>query len=296
MAVTTTVGGVWVLRALLGIETLPTALRVKPFIPSLHESLIVETTAGPLPMSQTAEYLSLLQAGVIDAAGRVHDAVRDWMTVLGRPERQVVLAIRRPAAPVASTDRQASPTVHERVLVVCRHRQWMAMAARDGFDDDVGNEMVIDAVGETNDSGEQVELVCDTLLPALGVAAPADIEGVNLQADLVQGTLERAAPLGRDAVEAALGRMGLQPKQVEVLTAATRLDESAMAVVCVMDHDVGAVRPHGRVLTVADTEFGRISITTSVSPDGRTWLSIFPASGPALREDLTGLLAAPRAA
>ena len=47
MALTTTVGGLWTLQALLGVETMP-AVRVKPLC-QVHESLIVETTAGPLP-------------------------------------------------------------------------------------------------------------------------------------------------------------------------------------------------------------------------------------------------------
>ena len=98
MALTTTVGGVWTLQALLGVETMPAVLRIKPFIPSVHESLIVETTAGPLPLNQTGEYLGLVEAGVIDASGHVDDVVRDWMTVLGRPGRQVVVSIRGPRA------------------------------------------------------------------------------------------------------------------------------------------------------------------------------------------------------
>jgi len=125
------------------------------------------------------------------------------------------------------------------VLVVCRHRRWLAMAARDG------DQMVLDAVGETDDGARQVELMVDTLLAGFGEAAPADIEGVNLRSDLIQGTLERAAPLGRDAIEAAVRRLGLGPRQAEVLTAATRLDESAMAVVMVIDHDLEA-RVHQR--------------------------------------------------
>src|ERR1700676_5659018 len=110
MALTTTVGGVWTLQALLGVETMPAVLRIKPFIPSVHESLIVETTAGPLPLNHTGEYLGLVEAGVIDASGHVDDVVRDWMTVLGRPGRQVVLSIRRPAG-----EEQGSPCVHARV-------------------------------------------------------------------------------------------------------------------------------------------------------------------------------------
>ena len=66
--------------------------------------------------------------------------MRDWMTVLGRPEREVVLTIRRPDQP--ATD-DTGPTVHERTMVVCRHRRFLAMAARDG------DEVVIGGVGES---------------------------------------------------------------------------------------------------------------------------------------------------
>jgi hypothetical protein len=45
-----------------------------------------------------------------------------------------------------------------------------------------------------------------------------------------------------------------------------------------------------------DTEFGRVSVTYVSGADGRQWMSIFPTSIPALREDLTDLLAAPRGA
>jgi hypothetical protein len=284
MALTTTVGGVWTLQALLGVETMPAVLRIKPFVPSVHESLIVETTAGPLPLAQTGEYLGLVQAGVVDATGRVDDVVRDWMTVLGRPERQVVLVIRRPAGEV-----DGSPTVHERVLVVCRRRRWIAMAARDG------DEMILDAVGEADTAAEQIELMCQPLLAAFGDAPPAPIEGVNIPAELLQATVEHTGTRDRDAITAALGRLGLQPPQAEVLTAAARLDESAMAVVTIIDHGISH-HVHPRVLAVADTEYGRISLTTSTSADGKTWMSIWPAGVAELHDDLADLLAMPRAA
>ena len=98
-----------------------------------------------------------------------------------------------------------------------------------------------------------------------------------------------------DAVTEAAGRLGLQPAQAEVLTAVTRIDESAMGVVAVVDHGVGA-HVHSRVLTVADTEYGRISLTTTVAADGKQWMSIWPAGTAALHDDLTELLAVARAA
>ncbi len=80
---TTTPNGIWILQALLGVEKMPTALRLRPFIPSVDGDGTVATELGDVPWSQTAEYNSLAAAGVIDQHGRVDDAVRDWMAVVG---------------------------------------------------------------------------------------------------------------------------------------------------------------------------------------------------------------------
>ena len=214
---TTSVECVWALQALLGVESMPVALRLKPFIPSAHGDLIVETTAGRQPLSQTAQYDSLVQAGVINAAGQVDDVVRDWMTVLSRPDREVVLVIRRPDQPATET---TGPTVHERVMVVCRHERWLAMAARDG------DEMVIGGVAETDHPAKQIDAICRMLVPAFGEHPPADIEGINVPKDLVQTAMDAAGP-GPEGVAAALKRAGVGPWEVEVVSAAARLDDSA---------------------------------------------------------------------
>src|SRR6516162_182430 len=99
---TTSVECVWALQALVGVEQMPTTLHLKPYIPSAHGDLIVETTQGRGPLSSTAQYHSLVQAGVTDENGRVDTAVRDWMTVLGRPDREVALIIRRPDQPATA--------------------------------------------------------------------------------------------------------------------------------------------------------------------------------------------------
>jgi hypothetical protein len=288
----TTVGGVWVLQALLGVESMPAALRLKPFIPSAHGEGIVETDQGLRPLNQTGEYLALVQAGVIDAAGAVDEMVRDWMTVLGRAERQVVLTVRHPVPAGADDDTDddgAALRPAGRTRVICRHRRWLAMAARDG------DAMVIAPVGESDDPAEQAELMCRTLIPALGEAVPADIEGVNVPADEVTATLQAAAPYGRQGATNALARLGLPPATVAAVIAAHDDTASAMAVVSVLDR-VGTDRrltPHPRVLSVADTELGRLSFSTTTGADGRGWMSIWPATAEALHDDLAGLLAAP---
>ena len=214
---TTSVECVWALQALVGVEQMPTALHLKPFIPSAHGDLIVETTEGRRPLASTAQYHSLVQAGVIDERGQVDGAVRDWMTVLGRPDREVVLVIRRPDQPATA---EAGPTVHERTMVVCRHGRFLAMAARDGED------MVIGGVGETDDPAGQIELICQMLVPAFGDHPPADVDGVNVPKDLIQMVADTAGP-GPDGVAEALRRVGLRPWEVEVeLAPAPRLPQS----------------------------------------------------------------------
>ncbi|WP_431241069.1 ESX secretion-associated protein EspG (plasmid) [Mycolicibacterium aichiense] len=280
---TTSTDCVWVLQALLGVERMPTALRLKPFIPSAHGDLVVETTQGRQPLQATAQYHDLVRVGVVDERGRVDDVVRDWMTVLSRAEREVMLTIRRPHQP--ATD-DAPATVHERVLVVSRYQQYLAMAARDG------DEMVIGGVGESTDPARQIDAICATLIPALGDHPPADIDGINLPKDLIQREMEAAAG-SPEGIQAALRRFGLSPWEVEVVQAATKRDDSAMGVVAVIDNGA-QFHVHPRVLSVADTEYGRISFTTTAGADGTEWLSIWPATRVSLRRDLGDLLAVPQ--
>lgn len=280
---TTSVECVWALQALLGVERMPVCLHLKPYIPAAHSDLIVETDAGKVTLANTAQYHSLVAADVIDEHGRVDAAVRDWMTVLGRAEREVVLRIRRPDQ---SATQDCGATVHERVMVVCRYGRYLAMAARDG------DEMVIGGAGESDEPHHQVELMCHMLIPAFGEHPPADIEGLNVPKEMMHRAIAAAehSPIG---VAAALRRLGLGPREIEVMAAAARLDQSAMAVVAVIDY-CPDVRAHPRVLTVADTECGRISFTTSTGADGKEWMSIWPTTVPGLRDDLVNLLSAPQ--
>lgn len=279
---TTSTDCVWALQALLGVERMPTPLRLKPFIPSAHGDLVVETTQGRQPLQATAEYHELARIGVVDQRGQVDDVVRDWMTVLSRAEREVMLTIRRPGPCTDDT----TPTVHERVLVVCRYQKYLAMAARDG------DEMVIGGVGETDDPAQQIDAICNMIIPALGDHPPADIDGINLPKGLVQRELEAAAG-SAEGIQAALRHAGLSPWEVQVVQAATNLYDSAMGVVVVIDHGA-QMHVHPRVLSVADTEYGRISFITTAGADGSEWLSIWPTTPTSLRQDLADLLTVPQ--
>lgn len=297
---TTSPAGIWVLQALLGVETMPVTLGLRPYIPSIDSGPTVMTVAGERPLTQTAEYASLVAAGVIDADGRVDDAVRDWMAVVGRPEREVAVAIRRPATECGET-----PLIEERTLSVCRRGRWLAMIARNG------DEVVLAPIGEATSSDEQVALIVDVVIHAFGDAAPAAIDGVNLPTtalraatDGAQGSGEFPARGGsgefparggdRWALATALARLGLSPDQVAALAAGLRLDESAMAVVSIIDHGITRT-VHPEVLGVYDTDYGRFSLTNTTAPDGSAWTSIWPATPAALRQDLIRLLSVPQA-
>lgn len=287
---TTTPSGIWVLQALLGVEKMPTALRLRPFVPSIDGGGTVATDIGEIPLQRTAEYASLAAAGVIDERGQVDEAVRDWMAVVGRPQREVMVVIRRPKPLGETVPAGDDPPalVEERTLSICQRERWLAMIARSE------DEVVLAPLGEASRTDAQVELICDTVLHAFSAGEPAAISGFNLPSAALEQALTDT--LGRDqhVVAAALTRLGLSPDQVAVLSAAARLDESAMAVVTVIDH---GIKPHVHpdVISVIDSEPGRITISYTTGPDGTRWTSVWPTSAEALRHDLTNLLAAAKA-
>ena len=259
---TTSPAGIWVLQALLGVETMPIALRLRPFIPSIDSGPTVATMVGERPLTQTAEYASLVAAGVIDPDGRVDDAVRDWMAVVGRPEREVVVVIRRPVP-------DSDGAVQERTLSVCRRGRWLAMIARNG------DELVLGA-GRRDRGGRSADRA-DLRRGAARVRRRRAGRDRRRECADEGAAVRSDGDAGQDrwAVGTALARLGLSPDQVAVVVAGTRMDESAMAVVTVVDH--GATRyVHPAVLTVIDTEHGRVSVTYTTGPTGRAG----PASGP----------------
>ena len=282
---TTTPSGIWVLQALLGVEKMPTALRLRPFVPSIDGGGTVATDIGEIPLRQTAEYASLATAGVIDERGRVDEAVRDWMAVVGRPQREVMVVIRRPKPFDGSAPADENPPalVEERTMSICQRERWLAMIARSD------DQVVLAPLGEASRTDAQVELICDTVLHAFSAGQPAAISGFNLPRAALEQALTDTLGMDRPIVASALARLGLSPDQVAVLSAAGRLDESAMAVVTVIDH---GIKPHVHpdVISVIDSELGRITISYTTGPDGTRWTSVWPTSPDALRQDLGNLL------
>ncbi len=287
---TTTPSGIWVLQALLGVEKMPTALRLRPFVPSIDGGGTVATDIGEIPLERTAEYASLAAAGVIDDRGQVDEAVRDWMAVVGRPQREVMVVIRRPK-PIAGSVRAGDDPlalVEERTMSICQRERWLAMIARSD------DQVVLAPLGEAAYADAQVELISDTVLHAFSTGQPAAISGFNLPSAALEQALTGTLGKDRPIVASALMRLGLSPDQVAVLSAAARLDESAMAVVAVIDHGIKP-QVHPNVISVIDSELGRITISNTTGPDGTRWTSVWPTSPDALRQDIGNLLNAAKA-
>jgi hypothetical protein len=286
---TTTPSGIWALQALLGVESMPTSLRLRPFIPSVDGDGTVATDLGDVPLSQTAEYASLVAAGVIDSDGRVDDAVRDWMAVIGRPQREIMVVIRRPKPTDGTGPERDAALVQERTMSICQRERWLAMIARSD------DEVVIAPLGETTQADAQVELISDAILHAFSAGSPAAMAGVNVPSAALERALTENIGKDRHVIATALARLGLSPDQVAILSALTRMDESAMAVVAVIEHGIKKT-VHPDVLTVADTELGRITISYTTGPDGTRWTSIWPTTAIGLRGDLANLLNAAKTA
>jgi hypothetical protein len=282
---TTTPNGIWILQALLGVEKMPIALRLRPFIPSVDGDGTVATVLGDVPWSQTAEYQAHVAAGVIDADGRVDDAVRDWMAVVGRPQREIQVVVRRPA-PISAevADDEDTPAfIEERVMSICQRDRWLAMIARSG------DEVVLAPLGEAARNDDQINIISATLLHSFSHGEPARVSGFNLPSEVFENTLREHAPKGRAMLATALARIGLSPDQVAVLSSACALDESAMAVVNVIDHGIED-HYHPDFISVIDSDHGRITISHTTGSDGKSWTSVWPTTADALRQDIARML------
>ena len=127
-------------------------------------------------------------------------------------------------------------------MSICQRERWLAMIARSD------DEVVIAPLGEAALTDAQVDLICDTVSARLRRRHPSrDRRGQRAE----RGPGKRAQREHRKdqpIVATALARLGLSPDQVAVLSAAIRLDESAMAVVTVIDHGVKPARAPRRDL------------------------------------------------
>ncbi|QIS02304.1 ESX secretion-associated protein EspG [Nocardia brasiliensis] len=237
---TLTADGVFVAAAALGVQTFPPVLALR----AGHSDQAGATAA------RTAAAQDLRARGVLDQAGDLRDdELAAALHVLARPERELVLRIRRGAA------------LHR----VC--------LARRGFDHAVavriGDELELRSVW----GDEDPELLARPLLDALGPAQPADVPTLRAPTDELRVRLDEPSSSPADACY----RLGLPESAAVTLGYALGQWLSLAELVCYAHVDGVAVRAPATA-AVYDTSVGRIVGGGTLAADGRAWTTLAPGS------------------
>ncbi|KAA0105621.1 ESX secretion-associated protein EspG [Mycolicibacterium sp. P1-5] len=247
---TTTVDGLWVLQVLSGIEVVAPELGLRPHLPS------VETAEMALAHPIAAE---LRAAGVVTGAGRVDEAVLEWLTVLSRRDVALLFYAQTPA-------HGSEP---ERVLLA-RFAQWWVALERNGIlvrMSGVGTASSEESAGMLINS--QIERLCGEMKPAslrpVTLDVPELLAAVHDQASLRTFLLDRR----------------FDSDQVTMLTTAADTDRSAQASVVAIQSGVtgGPARSHIEpgAVTIMDTPHGRL-VSEHVTRGEKSWMIISPGS------------------
>ncbi|MEV6391260.1 ESX secretion-associated protein EspG [Nocardia xishanensis] len=235
-----TTDGALVVAEALGVQTLPSVLALR----SRH---IDHADAA---VARSAAALDLRERGVLDHDGDVRDdELAAALLALARPERELVLRIRRGAA------------LHRVCLV--RRGLHHAVAIR------VGDELDIRTVW----GNEDPELLARPLLDALGPAQPADIPTFRAPTDEL---CERLDDPGNSATNAVY-QLGMPEAEAITLGLALRQWTTLAELVCYARVDGRAVRSPATA-AVYDTAAGRIIAGGRIAADGRAWTTLATGS------------------
>ncbi|WP_216897439.1 ESX secretion-associated protein EspG [Nocardia alni] len=238
---TLTTDGVLAVATALDIQTLPTALAVRP----------AHADAGQFAAAQLAAVSELHDRGVLDRAGDVLDeALTTALFALSRPERQLVARI----LPGGGT-----------MIRFCLVRR--------GFDHAVairtGDELDVRTVW----ADEDPMTLARPLLAALGPCPPADIPAFSVPSIDLRERLDDPDTDHADAVY----HLGIPQDAAVAFGAALRRRHSTAEIVCYSHCDGLAVRSPAAA-AVYDTAVGRIIGGGSVTADGQTWTTLAPGS------------------
>ncbi|MGC4994611.1 ESX secretion-associated protein EspG [Nocardia salmonicida] len=224
----------------LGVQTLPVVLALRPR----------HIAQADFHTARLAAIPDLRARGVLDDDGNVlDDELTTALFVLARPERQLVMRIRRGAA------------VHR----VCLARRGLdhAVAVR------VADELEIGTVW----GDEDPVALARPMLAALGACPPADIPALTAPTAELHRRLDDA---GTTEASAAY-QLGMSESDALTLGVALRQWSSVAELVCYSHRDGTAVRSPATV-AVYDTPDGRIIGGGSVAADGQSWTTLAPGS------------------
>jgi hypothetical protein len=254
----TTCEAVWLLQALCGVETLPAALELPPYVsevgpPVGHPGIAILRDAGALLDDHT-----------------VHPRIAQWIEVLGAPDAELCGRIRR-----------GSQRLDYLQLAVARRDDLHVAASRHN------DNVTIEDLGPV---GSLRDLVT-RILPLCGppVEPVVDFEPVMMPSlEFTEGLGQVVR--GEHAPTVALGALGLSARQRRVLIQAADQPLTELSLVVVQHDSRGDHVAHAAV-TVTDTTEGRIVTGPVRAEDGTWWTHISPCTTDAVARSLRALVA-----
>lgn len=259
---TTTVDGLWALQVLSGIEVVAPELGLRPHLPS------VETRPMALLHPVAGE---LRDAGAITENGDVDGFIVEWLTVLSRRNRALLMY----ASPAASTP---SP---DKILIAGYSRWWVALERW-------GSLIRLSGVGTATTEQAAGQLISAHTERICGWRSPAVFRPVTLDVgDMVSSVDDRRSLL------AFLSRQKVDADQAAALVQATDHTASRqITVVAVASATSGAAlasRIGKDVVTIIDSPAGRLSCEY-IRRDGKTWMVITPGTASHVASAITRLI------
>ncbi|WP_067667021.1 ESX secretion-associated protein EspG [Nocardia miyunensis] len=245
---TLTTDGALAVAAALDIQTLPTALAVRPRHAD-HEQLVA---------ARHTAVSDLRERGVLDRVGDLlDDDLATALFALARPESEL-------SARIIRGDKAGGASV-VRFCLVRRGREH-AVAVR------TGDELEVRTVWADDDPSALTR----PLLTVLGPCPPADFPAFSAPTDELAQRLDTADGTDTGYAQAAY-RLGIPDAAAVAFGAALCQRRSTAEIVCYSHRDGLAVRSPAAA-AVYDTAAGRIIGGGSITADGRTWTTLAPGS------------------
>ena len=278
--ITVNLDGLWLVQALLGIESLAPELRGRPYgQPRSTEWLTRHPGLGVL-----------VEQGICDDAAVVRSDIAARMAVLAAPDVEVVVVVSngpmKAATPVVLEDRatwRAIPDEQLRIVLARRDGRW-ASAAR------AGAYITIDDCGQVDQ--ERLERLVEQALDSVHRVGAARISAVNVPLDEMVSAVREHAHAGTVAAKrAALRAVGLRGAVLAELGAALEepVAEAVMYARAYADADTACSES---VLNLRDTASGRVALYRLSPPRGSSqeWMTIAPATPAQIHHAVTTVL------